>query len=121
MTGQPATILNTGDSHGGRFGVEARGVKSYLPGEFATLWGFAAVLDANGDGRQDVLVPMNEGDGGFSWLILQSTGSTGDGTFHVVESGIPFNAELSQQGATISNRLGPRISDVASPASPAQS
>jgi RHS repeat-associated protein len=112
MTGQPATIFNTGDSHGGRFGAEVRGVKSYVPGDIAPFWGLAAVLDANGDGRQDVLVPLTEEDGHLSWVLLQSTGETGDGTFDVVPAGIPFDVELSQQGATISNRLGPRITDV---------
>jgi hypothetical protein len=112
LTGQPATILNTGDSHGGRFGAEVRGVKSYVPGDLAPLWHLAAVLDANGDGRQDVLVPLTEEDGLLSWVLLQSTGETGHGTFDVVPAGIPFDAELSQQGATISNRLGPRITDV---------
>ena len=112
MTGQPATIINTGDSHGGRFRAEVRGVKDYVPGDLAPLWGLAAILDANGDGRQDVLVPMTEADGLLSWVLLQATGETGNGTFDVVAAGIPFDAELSQQGATISNRLGPRITDV---------
>jgi len=112
MTGQPATIFNIGDSHGGRFGAEVRGVNSYVPGNLAPLWGLAAILDANGDGRQDVLVPLTEEDGLLSWVLLQSTGETGNGTFDVVPAGIPFDVELSQQGATISNRLGPRISDV---------
>jgi RHS repeat-associated protein len=112
LSGQPATILNTGDSHGGRFGAEVRGVKSFVLGDLTALWGLAAVLDANGDGRQDVLVPLTDADGLLSWVLLQSTGETGNGTFDVVPAGIPFDAELSQQGATISNRLGPRITDV---------
>jgi hypothetical protein len=57
MTGQPVTIFNTGDSHGGRFGDEVRGVTDYIPGDLTALWGLAAVLDYNGDGRQDVIVP----------------------------------------------------------------
>ncbi|MFS8071383.1 MAG: FG-GAP repeat domain-containing protein, partial [Byssovorax sp.] len=108
-TGQPVTILNTGDSHGGRFGAEVRGVTDYIPGDLAALWSLAAVLDYNGDGRQDVLVPMKEGDGILSWVILRSVG---DGTFTLVEPAIPFDAELSAQGVTIHNRLGPRITDV---------
>ena len=112
LAGQPVTIINTGDSHGGRFGAAVRSVKSYLPGDITGLWGLAAVLDYNGDGRQDVLVPMIEGDGLPSWILLQSTGATGEGTFTVVEQGLPFDAELGEQGATISNRLGPRITDV---------
>ena len=85
---------------------------SYIPGDLMALWGLAAVLDYNGDGRQDVLVPMLEGDGLPSWLLLKSTGATGEGTFTFLEQALPFDAELSAQGATIHNRLGPRITDV---------
>jgi RHS repeat-associated protein len=112
LAGQPVTILNTGDSHGHRFGDAVRSVKDYLPGDITGLWGLATVLDYNGDGRQDVLVPMIEGDGLPSWILLQSTGATGEGTFTVVEQVLPFDAELGEQGATLSNRLGPRITDV---------
>ena len=55
---------------------------------------------------------MKEGDGLPSWILLQSTGATGDGTFTLLEQALPFDAELGEQGATIHNRLGPRITDV---------
>jgi hypothetical protein len=112
LSGQPVTYLNTGDSHGHRFGTGVLSIGSYIPGSLAPLWDLAAVLDYNGDGRQDVLVPLTEEDGLPSWVILRATGKRGEGTFELVKTTIPFEAELSQQGVTISNRLGPRITDV---------
>ncbi|MEP7126921.1 MAG: FG-GAP-like repeat-containing protein, partial [Byssovorax sp.] len=112
LTGQPVTYINTGDNHGARFDTGVQSITDYIPGNFAPLWDLAAVLDFNGDGRQDVLVPLTEEDGLPSWVILRSTGKTREGTFELVRTKIPFEAELSQQGATISNRLGPRITDV---------
>jgi RHS repeat-associated protein len=118
ISGQPVTYLNTGDSHGHRFAAGVLSVGSYIPGSLAALWDLAAVLDYNGDGRQDVLVPITEEDGLVSWLILRATGKAGEGTFELVKVKIPFEAELSQQGVTISNRLGPRVTDVDGDGSP---
>src|SRR4029079_15284928 len=91
MTGQPVTYINTGDSHGGRFGAGVQSITSYIPGNLAPLWDLAAVLDYNGDGRQDVLVSITEEDGAPSWVVLRATGRTGEGTFDLVKATIPFD------------------------------
>ncbi len=109
---QPYTIINTGDRHGNRFGSAVHSLTSLPPGGVSAFWDLAAILDYNGDGRQDVLVPLPNPGSFPTWNILQSTGAIGDGTFAVVSAGIPFDAELGQQGITISNRLGPRITDI---------
>ncbi len=109
MTLRPVTIFNTGDHRGARFSEAINAVLDTLAGNFSTLWHLAAVLDANGDGRQDLLVPTVDGDGFTSWLLLQSTGT---GVFALEATSIPFAEELGQQGATLANRLGPRITDV---------
>ncbi len=97
MTGQPVTIFNTGDSHGGRFGDEVRGVTDFIPGDLTAFWGLAAILDFNGDGRQDVIVPMLEGDGLPSWILLQSTGATDEGTF-AFRAGAPLRRRAGRAG-----------------------
>jgi hypothetical protein len=83
MTGRPATILNTGDRHGARLGAPIAAVLDTIAPDFASLWSLAAVLDINGDGRQDLLVPGIEGDGGAGWKVLESKG---DGTFALIET-----------------------------------
>ena len=88
-TGEPVTVLNTGDALGGRFGEDIPGLPGYLPADFAELWGLAAVIDHDGDGRQDLLVPRKESDGLVSWVVLRSKGN---GTFTVLEQPLPFDA-----------------------------
>jgi hypothetical protein len=83
MTGRPVTILNTGDRHGARFGEPIAAVLDTIAPDFSSLWSLAAVLDINGDGRQDLLVPGIEGDGGAGWNVLESRG---DGTFVMIET-----------------------------------
>ena len=35
MAGLPVTYINTGDSHGGRFGTGIQSITSYIPGNLA--------------------------------------------------------------------------------------
>lgn len=90
--GRPRTFLNTGA------GFTTAGVESLtgaLPAEdspedrFLT---YAQILDDDGDGRADILVPMahrcgDPEDSSACWVIWRSRG---DGTFSIRETGIPF-------------------------------
>ncbi|MFO0760081.1 MAG: FG-GAP-like repeat-containing protein [Byssovorax sp.] len=108
-TGQPVSVLNTGDRNGKRFAATIENAVEYLPGDYASLFSLGVVLDFEGDGRQDYLLPFKGDDGIAVWTLLRSRG---DGTFALVEPGIPFEAEISDQGVTIANRLGPRVGDM---------
>ncbi|MDI1447300.1 RHS repeat-associated core domain-containing protein [Polyangium sp. 6x1] len=68
----------------------------------------ATPLDWDGDGRTDLLMPM-ETAGGSQWRILRSRG---DGTFAVENAGIPFDAALTDEGVKLADPHGPRVLDV---------
>ncbi|MFO0759126.1 MAG: FG-GAP-like repeat-containing protein [Byssovorax sp.] len=110
-TGRPSTWINTGDRKGGRFGAPVEALTGAVIGDMASLFALGAVLDANGDGRQDLLLPSIDGSGFPRWVLLQATTLLSNATFAVVETGLPFLDALSEQGVTLSNRLGPRITD----------
>ena len=112
MSGRLRAIVNTGDRTGARFGASVEAVTDILAGDFASFWGMSAVVDLDGDGRQDLLLPTVDVGGSASWTLLQSTGSTGDGTFRMLDAAIPFDEELTQEGVTPASRLGPRTTDI---------
>src|SRR5262249_42415367 len=76
----------------------------------------AAPIDYDGDGRQDLLMPLvgvtPDGSGAVpTWTVLLSTGSVTDGTFTLVDPKIPFEAQLTD-AVTSADPRGPRVTDV---------
>jgi RHS repeat-associated protein len=83
-----------------------------------TFFRLAAVLDWNGDGRADLLMPIPAGTPPNTsnvlpaWAILQAkAGDQGEATFTLVDSHIPFEAEL-EDAITLADPHGPRLGDL---------
>ncbi|WP_437877018.1 FG-GAP-like repeat-containing protein [Sorangium sp. So ce513] len=78
---------------------------------------FAVPLDFNGDGRQDLLIPVPPGMllGGSnalpSWAVLLATGDRDGPPFTLVDPEVPFEASLGDAVALADPR-GPRTGDV---------
>ncbi|WP_437727730.1 RHS repeat-associated core domain-containing protein [Sorangium sp. So ce861] len=112
------TTLNTGPTFGAP-AVESLGPAGVIEslGAQDTFFWLAAPLDYNGDGLQDLLMPVLPGmlPGSSlalpSWAILQATGARDGPTFTLVDPEIPFEAEV-RQAATLADPRGPRIGDV---------
>jgi len=68
----------------------------------------ATAIDREGDGRQDLLIPIDAA-GGPKWRILRSRG---DGTFTQEDAGIPFDKALTDEGVKLADPYGPRVLDV---------
>ncbi|WP_437729520.1 RHS repeat-associated core domain-containing protein [Sorangium sp. So ce861] len=112
------TILNTGPTFDAP-AVESLGPAGVLEslGAQDTFFRLAAPLDYNGDGLQDLLMPVPPGmlPGSSlalpSWAILQATGARDGPTFALVDPGIPFEAAVGE-AVTLAEPHGPRIGDV---------
>jgi RHS repeat-associated protein len=100
-----ATWINTGPTfteighslQGLVINIGAGGSATAMIVDQGTYLGLAVPIDYNGDGLQDLLVPVPGGtlpnnDVLPAWAILQSTGS---GTFALVDPQIPFNQTLA--------------------------
>ncbi|XYH94645.1 RHS repeat-associated core domain-containing protein [Sorangium sp. So ce1128] len=78
---------------------------------------FAVPLDFNGDGRQDLLMPVPPGMllGGSdvlpSWAVLLATGDRAGPPFRLVNPDVPFEASLGD-AVTLADPRGPRTGDV---------
>ncbi|AUX35802.1 MULTISPECIES: RHS repeat-associated core domain-containing protein [Sorangium] len=78
---------------------------------------FAVPLDFNGDGRQDLLMPVPPGmllggsDALPSWAVLIATGDRSGPPFRLVDPGLPFEASLGD-AVTLADPRGPRTGDV---------
>ncbi|XWJ68823.1 RHS repeat-associated core domain-containing protein [Sorangium cellulosum] len=78
---------------------------------------FAVPLDFNGDGRQDLLMPVPPGmllggsDALPSWAVLLATGNREGPTFTLVDPQVPFEASLGD-AITLADPRGPRTGDV---------
>ncbi|WP_437784541.1 RHS repeat-associated core domain-containing protein [Sorangium sp. So ce1097] len=78
---------------------------------------FAVPLDFNGDGRQDLLMPVPPGmllggsDALPSWAVLLATGDRAGPPFRLVDPGVPFEASLGD-AVTLADPRGPRTGDV---------
>ncbi|WP_437734434.1 RHS repeat-associated core domain-containing protein [Sorangium sp. So ce1335] len=78
---------------------------------------FAVPLDFNGDGRQDLLMPVPPGMllGGSdvlpSWAVLLATGDRAGPPFTLVDPQVPFEASLGE-AVTLADPRGPRTGDV---------
>ncbi|WP_437955463.1 RHS repeat-associated core domain-containing protein [Sorangium sp. So ce119] len=78
---------------------------------------FAVPLDFNGDGRQDLLMPVPPGmllggsDALPSWAVLLATGDRNGPTFTLVNPQVPFEASLGD-AITLADPRGPRTGDV---------
>ncbi len=99
---QPYVFINTGQ----RFLSRVNG----LPGnvfpadEFAQ---FATAIDYNGDGRQDLLLPIAEPGQIPTWRVLRSKGN---GTFAMVHlPDVPFDAVLMQEGTSLAHPFAARV------------
>ncbi len=81
------------------------------------LFRLAVPLDFNGDGRQDLLMPVPPGmllSGSNvlpSWAVLQATGDLAGPPFKLVDAGVPFEAELGD-AITLADPRGPRTGDL---------
>lgn len=105
---QPRTSVNTGAG----FAEAVSSLEMHVFGA-EDFFRLAAVLDYNADGRQDVLLPMKGLTGTPQWVILQSTGSVGPGTFMIVDPGLPIGLTLLEdQDATLADARAPRVTDV---------
>src|SRR4051812_5851499 len=86
-------------------------------GDQDTFFALAASIDFNGDGQQDLLMPVpggtlpNQSEVLPAWAILQATGRLGGPTFTLVDPHIPFEAALGT-AITLADPHGPRIGDV---------
>ncbi|WP_207217691.1 MULTISPECIES: FG-GAP-like repeat-containing protein [Sorangium] len=105
--GQLRTFINTGD--GFAAGVSSLPSFVFDADAFAKL---AAPIDHNSDGRQDLLMPIREPGGPVLWKILQATGSTGDGTFAVIDARLPVSEVLVDREITLAHPWAPRVTDV---------
>ncbi|WP_437653680.1 RHS repeat-associated core domain-containing protein [Sorangium sp. So ce1182] len=81
------------------------------------FFGLAVPLDFNGDGRQDLLLPVPPGMllGGSdvlpSWAVLLATGDHAGPPFTLVDAGVPFEASLGD-AVTLADPRGARTGDV---------
>ncbi|MGK3962803.1 RHS repeat-associated core domain-containing protein [Sorangium sp. So ce118] len=81
------------------------------------FFGLAVPLDFNGDGRQDLLLPVPPGMllGGSdvlpSWAVLLATGDHAGPPFRLVDAGVPFEASLGD-AITLADPRGARTGDV---------
>jgi hypothetical protein len=98
QTGFDDHRLRTSFNTGAGFAQEYQGIDDLVadidePDTFIKL---AMPIDFNADGQQDLLMPMPNSGDAPSWTILQSNGRVGDGTFDLVDPGLPFEALLVQ-------------------------
>jgi hypothetical protein len=104
---QPRTFFNTG--RGFRSAVLSLPAAVIEADAFAKL---ATVIDWNADGRQDLLMPVPKPGSTPAWKILRSTGSIEDGTFALMDPGIPFEAQVLDASVTLAEPYGPRVTDL---------
>jgi RHS repeat-associated protein len=101
------TFLNTGRGFGPAH-LSLLGVPQQ-----ARHFALATPIDVNADGRQDVLLPLQEADNVSPiWVVLSATGAEGDGTFAVAPSGIDATAQHTEDGIDLADRFAPRVTDV---------
>ncbi|XYH97782.1 RHS repeat-associated core domain-containing protein [Sorangium sp. So ce1128] len=108
------TYLNTGPT------FDTPSVDSLGPvglGDQDTFFRLATPLDYNGDGLQDLLMPVPRGTlpGSSlalpSWAVLEATGARDGPTFALVDPEIPFEAAIGE-AVTLAEPHGPRIGDL---------
>ncbi|WP_437570485.1 RHS repeat-associated core domain-containing protein [Sorangium sp. So ce542] len=104
---QLRTYVNTGDG----FAAAVNSLPElWLEADrFANL---AVPIDWNDDGRQDLLMPMAEPGGVPAWMILESTGRVGDGTFTLVDSHLPVEPLMLDSEVTLAHAQAPRVTDL---------
>ncbi|MEO7329303.1 MAG: FG-GAP-like repeat-containing protein, partial [Minicystis sp.] len=81
-----------------------------------TYFHLAVPIDYDNDGRQDLLMPMPDaaienGSAVPAWVVLLSSGGTGETAFHVVDPGVPFEAALDA-AITLADPHGARVGDL---------
>ncbi|WP_437480466.1 RHS repeat-associated core domain-containing protein [Sorangium sp. So ce1014] len=114
------TYLNTGPTF---VASSFRTVSAFSFGDLLGLsdqdafFRFAVPLDFNGDGRQDLLMPVPPGmllggsDALPSWGVLLATGDRAGPPFKLVDAGVPFAASLGD-AVTLADPHGARTGDV---------
>ncbi|MDC0679024.1 RHS repeat-associated core domain-containing protein [Sorangium atrum] len=120
FSGQLYTYVNTGST----FVISPfRTVDAFSFGDLLgvpdqdALFRLAVPLDFNGDGRQDLLMPVPPGmllSGSNvlpSWAVLQATGDLAGPPFKLVDAGVPFEAKLGD-AITLADPRGPRTGDL---------
>ncbi|APR85499.1 Rhs family protein [Minicystis rosea] len=114
----PRTFMNTG--RGFAAPVQSLSVPPLPQGERLDWFGhLAQLIDYNGDGAVDILMPMwfhcaNPQDDAACWVVLQANYKD-TGTFHIVDTHIPFAPDLTYFDQAVTNH-GPyraiQVSDV---------
>ncbi len=110
-------VLRTYYNTGGTFGTVPLNALPPDPlGEVLQdqFFNLATPLDYNGDGRQDLLIPLAAGTNvAPAWAILQAQEAGANGpTFTRVDPKIPFEPLLGSTGITLADPHGPRVGDV---------
>lgn len=103
----PTTSINTGAG----FAPEVKSLTAWPPGQRA-LTRLATAIDYNADGLQDVLIPMRVGPGKPDWVVLQATGTVGDGTFQSLATTIDFDVQINGDEVTLAHPEAPRVTDL---------
>ncbi|NUQ77989.1 MAG: VCBS repeat-containing protein [Polyangiaceae bacterium] len=109
------TYINTGSTFT-EAPILSLGLSEFGPENL--FFNLATVLDHNGDGRADILLPVppgflpNHSNVVPAWAILEARGGPPSvPTFTLVDPGIPYEAELNQ-AITLADPRGPRIGDI---------
>ena len=105
-------FFNTGVLNGGAFQPAVPALTFPPPNLFFAL-NLASVIDANGDGRQDLLIPIKLGIPGLLvWRILTATGDPAH-PFDLTGAGnLPVQVEVVLGQETLEYPFSPRVTDV---------
>ena len=108
---QLLTYLNTGRG----FAPPVSSLPSVVLAGADGFLNLASAIDYDGDGRQDLLLPLSL-DGTSSapaWIILQATGGANGATFAMVDPHIPLQFAVDgMSNISLADPRGPRVTDI---------